>query len=142
MKGLTLLETVLSVAILSILAVGVTSAISRLQGKNDLDIAAISGVEALRMAEELSRAVDRDSNWGVQMASSAITLFKGASFASRDSAFDEVIEISSDISISGASEYVFTRRNATTTPGTSTLTHILINESREVVVNSKGTINY
>jgi prepilin-type N-terminal cleavage/methylation domain-containing protein len=139
-RGLTLLETVLSLAIFGILLLGIITAIARLQANTDLDMTAFSWVESLRRAEELSRAVQNDSSWGAKIATATITIFKGTSFAARDSSFDEVLDITGDISISGADEFVFTRLAATTTAGTTTLTHSLINESRTISINSKGNI--
>lgn len=142
-SGLTLLETILSVAIIGLLILGVTTAISGFEARSDLDTAILGEVGALRRAEELSRGVAHDSNWGVKLATGTITIFKGSSFASRDSTFDETVEINPDIAILGAAEFIFFRLAATTTNiGTTTLFHTIIGESRTVNINEKGTISY
>ncbi len=141
-RGVTLLEVLLSIAILGILGAGTTSAILRFHGKSDLDFAVTMGASSLRRAEELSRAVSSDQTWGVKFATGTITVFRGASYALRDSSVDEATAIGPDIYASGADEYVFTKVYATTTAATTTLVHNVLGESRMIMVNAKGTIDY
>lgn len=141
--GFTLLEVVLVIGIMSALIALSTVSIARFQQKNDLDLAATNAVDALRLVEERARGVDGDASWGVQFATGTITVFRGNSFAGRDSAYDEVTALNGDIVASGTVEYVFARFAATTTnAGTTTLTHQGLGESRDVGVNAKGTISY
>lgn len=141
--GFTLLEVVLVIGIMGALIALSTVSIARFQQKNDLDLAATNAVDALRLAEERARGVDGDSRWGVRFATGTITIFRGNSFAGRDSAYDEETVLNNDIIASGTVEFVFARFAATTTnAGTTTLTHQTLGESREVGVNAKGTITY
>lgn len=142
-SGFTLIEALLSISLIAVLAgVGIGS-ITRFQNKNDLDLAVRSVAEALRRSEELSKGSSGDSSWGVNIASSTITVFRGPSFASRTSALDEITTISENISVIGVSEFVFSRLFATTTNvGTTTLYHTLIGESGTINVNGKGVITY
>lgn len=141
--GFTLLEVVLVIGIMSALVALSTVSIARFQQKNDLDLAATNAIGALRLAEERARGVLYDAPWGVQFATGTITIFRGASFAGRDSVYDEATALNDDIVASGTAEYVFARFAATTTnAGTTTLTHQMLGESREVHVSAKGTINY
>ncbi len=142
-QGFTLLEVVLVIGIMGVLVVLTATSISRFQQKNDLDLAVTSATDALRLAEERARAVDGDARWGVSFATGSVTIFRGSSFAGRDSAYDEVTTLSDSIVASGTKEYVFARLAATTTNvGTTTWIHQGINESRDVGVNAKGTITY
>lgn len=141
--GFTLLEVVLVIGIMSALIALSTVSIARFQQKSDIDLAATNAIDALRLAEERARGVDGDAPWGVRFATGTITIFRGISFAARDSAYDEATAFNNDIVASGTAEYVFARFAATTTnAGTTTLTHQRLGESRDVGVNAKGTINY
>ncbi len=86
--GFTLLELLLSAAIISALA-GLSLPIYRtLIKKNDLDIAANTMASSLRRAQVLSQAVDGDTTWGVKAQSGSIVIFKGASYSEeRDTNF-------------------------------------------------------
>ena len=140
-QGFTLLELLLSVALISILA-GLSLPVYRtLMMKNDLDIAAVTIAQSLRRAQVLSQAVDGNTTWGIKVQSGSIVLFKGASFAARDQNFDETFDVPTTINASGASEIVFTKFTGfPQTTGTINLS--TESDDRSVVINEKGTINY
>jgi prepilin-type N-terminal cleavage/methylation domain-containing protein len=141
-NGFTLIEVLLSIAIVSVLGAMSVPIYQSLQTRNNLDIAATTLAQALRRTQVLSQAVDGDSNWGVVVQEGNITLFKGASFATRDLDFDEVFEVSPSITIAGISEFTFEKLTGKPqVSGSTTLTSSL-NETRTVTINGEGTINY
>lgn len=140
--GFTLLEILLSIAVITLIAgLGIPVYLS-FQTRNDLDIATTEIAQSIRRAQALSQAVDGDTSWGINIQNGSITIFKGTSYAARDTAFDEIFEISTNITPSGVSEVVFTKfTGLPQTTGTSTLTSNM-NETRNITINAKGTINY
>ena len=140
--GFTLLEMLLSVGLIAvILGIGVP-VYQSFQNRNDLDIAHNLITHSLRRAEAKSRAVDDDTSWGVYVTSGSVTIFKGASYLSRDTAFDEILDVSSSISFTGFSEIVFTKfTGAPSTTGTITMTS-KNNEIRNITINAKGTLSF
>ena len=140
-KGFTLLELLLSVAIISLLA-GLSLPVYRtLLSKNDLDIAAVTIAQSTRRAQTLSQAVDGDTTWGVKAQSGSIVIFKGTSFASRDSSFDETFSVPTGISFGGTNEIVFAKLTGLPqTTGTVSLS--TESDSRSVTINEKGMVNY
>lgn len=139
--GFTLLELLLSVAVISALA-GLSLPVYRtLLSKNDLDIAANSTVSSLRRGQVLSQAVDGDTTWGVKVQSGSIVLFKGASYAARDTAFDETFDVPTSIGISGTTEYVFSKLTGLP-QATGTVNLSSESDARTVTLNSKGMVNY
>jgi len=142
-KGFTLLEALLSITIMSILLFLSVPLYQSFQVRNDLDIASNTVAQSWRRASVLSQAMDGDMTWGVHVATSTgITIFKGASFALRDTTYDESFDLPSAITPTGLSELIFTK--FTGLPS-STGTLILIspaNEIRNVVITSKGAIDY
>lgn len=141
-KGFTLLEVLLSIALVAVLAGMSIPIYQSFQNKNDLDIAAAAAVQSLRRAQVLARAVDGDTSWGVRLQSGSVVLFKGTSWAGRDSNYDEVFEISSSLALSGLSEIVFSKFSGTPqVTGNITLTSVN-NDARTITINSKGTIGY
>lgn len=141
-RGFTLLEVILSLAIVAILT-GLSLPVYRiLMTKNDLDVATVTVAQTLRRAQTLSIAVDGDTNWGVKVQSEGITLFKGTSYALRDSTFDEVYTLSDNVTPSGVSEIVFSKLlgNPDNT-GTLILTNSN-NETQNITINSKGFLDY
>lgn len=139
--GFTLLELLLSVTIISLLAGLSLSVYRTLIKKNDLDITANSIVSSLRRAQILSQSIDGNTTWGVKAQNKSIVIFKGASFASRDTNFDEVFDISSEISISGVTEVVYAKFSGLPQI-TGTINLSTENDSRSITINEKGTITY
>ncbi|MBI5222369.1 MAG: type II secretion system protein [Candidatus Magasanikbacteria bacterium] len=141
-RGFTLLELLLSIAVISVVA-GVALPVSRaFQARNDLDIAAASAAQTLRRAQVLAQGMDGDISWGTRVQSGSITLFRGASYATRDASFDEVFDVPTTITLSGLTEVVFSKFTGDpTTTGTFTLTSS-DNEVMNLTINTKGTITY
>ncbi len=139
--GFTLLELLLSVAVISALA-GLSLPVYRtLLSKNDLDIAAVTVVQTARRAQVLSQSVDGDATWGVKIQSGSIVLFKGTSYALRDTLLDETFDLPGSIGVSGTTEYVFSKFTGfPQTTGTATLA--TSNDTRTVTINEKGMVSY
>lgn len=112
------------------------------QVKNDLDIAAQTIATSFRRAQVLAEASDGDNTWGVEVISGSITVFQGASYAARISAFDEITSMPTTITPSGLSEVVFDRLTGQALSiGTVTLT-TSTGLVRAIALSSKGTMTY
>lgn len=132
----------LSIALITVIAGMSVPIYQSFQVRNDLDIAAVTTAQTLRRAEALAQAVDGDISWGVNIQSGSVTLFKGTSYAARDTAFDEVFDVPTSITPSGLSEIVFTKfTGLPASTGTITLTSN-INETRSITINAKGMVSY
>lgn len=140
-KGFTLFEVILSLVVVAILT-GLSLPVYRtLMTKNDLDVATVTVVQTLRRAQTLSIAVDGDTNWGVKVQSASITLFKGTSYALRDSTFDETFEIPTAITTGGLSEIVYNKLFGSP-QSTGTITLTTDSDSSSLTLNSKGVVSF
>jgi prepilin-type N-terminal cleavage/methylation domain-containing protein len=141
-SGFTLLEVLLSIATMAII-VGISLPIAQsFQVRNDLHIAVNTFVQTLRRAQILAQAVDGDMSWGVKVQSASVTLFKGVSYAARDTSVDEIFDVPTSIVPSGLTEIVFTKWSGLPeASGTATFT-TTINETRNVTINQKGILTY
>ena len=141
-KGFTLIEVLLSISAIAIIAGISIPVYQSIQNRNDLDIAATTIAQSLRRAQVLSRSVDSDTTSGVYVQSGSVTIFHGASYATRDTTVDEIFQISPTITLGGVSQIVFSKMTGLpTSTGTITLTSIT-NETRNITINSKGMVNY
>lgn len=110
------------------------------QVKNDLDIVSSNFRQSVHRAQLLSQAVYHDSQWGVHVGTSTITLFRGASYASRITNYDEEYNLPQAIYLSGDSEVVFSKvYGYTSSTKTFTFTSTT-GESVTLNVNTKGTV--
>ena len=142
MKGFTLLEILLSVAAITIISGMSIPVYQSFQVKDALDIAVVSTAQSLRRAQNLSFASDGDSSWGTKIASGSITVFKGASFDSREASFDEVFDVPTSISPSGVGEIVFNKLTGEPQTVGAIVFTSSINETATLTINGKGMVDY
>ena len=141
-KGFTLIELVITIAIISILAGLSIPVYLNFQTRNDLSISAHSLSHIYRRAQKMSQGVVGDETWGVDVASGQITLFKGISYVARDTGFDEPIVIPGNTVVTGLSEVVFDKLTGDPQQtGITTLTSVN-GEVETVQINSKGMAEY
>ena len=141
-QGFSLLEVLLSVAILAVLAGLSLPVYESFMRRNDLDLTAQQVASSLRRAQTFARANSYDSVWSVAVQSSNVTLFRGTNFAGRDQTYDESVAIPASVSVSGLNEVQFSKLTATpNTAGSITLTSTA-NATRTVTVNAKGMVEY
>ncbi len=140
-RGFTLMEIMLTVAALGIIsATAITSSLLMLRA-NDLDLAIASTTQNLRAAQLRSRAADGDAQWGVYLGGNTITLFRGPSFAARNSAYDEATELASTITPSGLTEIVYAKKTGLPiNSGVVTLTHDVLGP-KQLSINGLGLID-
>lgn len=142
--GFSLLELLLSIAIIGIITGMSLPLYASFQSRNDLDIDTQGVAGMLRRAELYARTMNADSPWGVKVQSGSAVLFKGATYATRDTNADETDTLPTQVTFSGTiSEVVFSRFTATpSTTGTVVLTHTATNETRTITLNAKGMVDY
>lgn len=141
-RGFTLIEVLLSVSILSIIAGLSIPVYQSFLVRNDLSNTTETVASSLRRANTYARGVKDDSLWGIKVQSAMITVFKGADYSSRDTAYDETVSLPSTITASGMDEVMFAKLSgAPSAVGTITL-KTTNNDSRTVTINAKGMVAY
>jgi len=140
--GFTLIELMLSLAILAIVAALLIPVSQTLQNKSNLSTATQSIVLALRQAQTFALASQSDSSWGVYLLEEggSLIIFEGTSYA-RGTEYEEVT-FTDTITVSGVSEIVFQKRTGeTANTGDITLTSPS-NGTATISVNAKGVVLY
>lgn len=141
-RGFTLLEVMLSMTVLAVLAAVGLPVFQSLQVRNDLDIAVGAVVQGSRRAQALSVASDGDATWGIRIQTGGTIIFRGTSYAARDSSYDEMFDLSGGITPSGLTEITYSKLNGfPSATGTITLTGSS-NETRTITINSKGVASF
>lgn len=142
-RGFTLLEMLLSVAIIGLIVSLSLPVYQSFQSRTDLDVSAEQLVHTLRRAQTYSRGAKGDSQWGVRVQNASMTLFKGTSYETRDSALDEVISIPPTFTVSGLSDVVFSKMLALpNSTGSVVIAHGSTNNTRTVSINAQGMVSY
>jgi prepilin-type N-terminal cleavage/methylation domain-containing protein len=141
-RGLSLIEMMLSVAVIVVLAGASVPVSSYFQNKTNVDSERNVIVKTLRRAQALSQDMIYDASWGVRINSGQVILFRGSSYASRVVASDEATDFPTSIVTSGVNEVVFSKIwGEPNISGTITLTGPN-NEVDQIQINSKGMVNY
>ena len=140
--GFTLLEMMLSIALLTIILAVSNPIYFFFKNRNDLDLSSDLVVNSLRRAQIEAQGVDLDSTWGVYVQNSGVSVFKGNTYASRDQSYDEYFDFPTAITVSGPQEIVFSK-----TYGEPNIIGIISlispnNETRTVEINRKGGLIY
>ena len=139
-KGLTVIELLIVVLLISTLGVMSISFYARFLTQNYVDNTTTQLVQSLRKAQVYSMTGRQNGVWGVNYSSSKITLFQGDSFVTRNTAFDESFTVSSNITISNFTDITFAR--ITGIPSASGTTTISGNNSSKIItVNSQGVVS-
>ena len=99
-------------------------------------------VQSLRRAQLKAMSIEDDSPFGIYVSSGRqYVLFKGDSYATRDSSYDEIFDLPNNFQVLGVSEFVFSKLSGTTSNiGTTTL--IADTFSEDIHINELGRINY
>ncbi|MDD5110526.1 MAG: prepilin-type N-terminal cleavage/methylation domain-containing protein [Patescibacteria group bacterium] len=151
-RGFTLVELLVVMAVLVALAVLIVPLYANLQTERQAATAAEGVVSTLREAQARAMAGDGDRTWGVYFFDDPaghgdqFVLFRGENYAGRDASYDLVTALDdslafSAVSLGGGNEVVFGKvRGTTANTGSVTLTSTQ-GESVTVAVNSAGTVS-
>jgi len=141
-RGFTLVEMLIVLALLGAIAAVGIPVYYTIQGRNDADVAVQSIALSLRRAQLLSEGSSGDSVWGVHMATGTVTVFRGASYASRATSFDEVNDLSPAITASGVNDVTYSKvYGLPSATGTMLLTS-KADGTRTITINTKGGVSY
>lgn len=138
----TLVELLLSVALLAIILLLGTPISYNIYLRNDLDITASNIAQASRRAQTLSQAHSGDSSWGIYVQSGSITIYKGNSYGTRDTDFDEVTVISNALTPSGVQEILYSKFDGEPQTTGSIILTASNNETRTITIAEKGMVSY
>ena len=142
MRAFTLIELLLAIGLIAAIAGLSAPVLYSFQVQNDVNVTVNASVQMLRKAQESSRGGDGDSRWGVHVSGNDLVLFQGSDYAGRDVAFDEVYSFPYSISLSGDSEIVFEKASGLPVAGGTVTFSSSTGESRDLVVNSMGMIEF
>lgn len=142
--GFSSMELLLVVAILAMLGGLSMPLYLSFQAKNDLDLATDVVAQTLRRAQTFSRAMSGDDPWGVYVEDGSATLFKGASYASRDGSYDEVSYLADSVIVAGGPvEVAFGKLSGElAAPVVITLTSRSVSNTSIITINQKGMISF
>lgn len=140
-KAFTLMEILLSIGLMSLLIGISVPVLQSFYFSDEVDTAVSLGARALRTAQLNSQDEYKDSAWGVRFANGGMTVFKGATYATRTATEDVIYSIDTTVSVSGLSEVDFAKFTGTTAT-TGTVTFTRNSSSRNITINAKGTLTY
>jgi prepilin-type N-terminal cleavage/methylation domain-containing protein len=140
-RGFTLMEVLVNLAIGLILVGLAVYATSHFIENRDLEAVSDTLVSYLRSAEARALQSEGNMSHGVSVAGNKITLFRGASYATKVTAYDTTLPYDSYIHFSGISEVVFAKQTGLpSATGTITVTNGI--KSTIITIYSTGAISW
>jgi len=141
MKGFTILELLLSIAIIVILT-GITIPFYSEYNKGSLQAESGIVVNTLRTAKISAISAKDNSGWSVHFDQGKMIIFKGGSFGLRDVSFDKEIGISSGLKFSGVNDVYFSPFYGIPNKIGAVIMTGQDNIQKEFIINQKGVIDY
>lgn len=139
-QGITLIEVLLVIAIISLLGVSVASVGRRFLVNNYLENKTNELISFLQTAQINAISGKEGSAWGVNVTANQIILFKGDSYATRDASFDLFTSLPNSVNISNQ-EIVFNKVNGNPTNNTSYTITNGVGQSNVIGINQLGVID-
>ncbi len=141
MKGFTLFEVLIVVAIMTILfSLTIPLGLSFYRNQQ-LGVHSQGIVQVLRMAQLKSISAEDDSSFGVYLTNDNYILFKGSSYLTRDPQYDQNFNLPLIINVSGLREIIFSKLEGK--PNVSGNIVLISDEnSIKIHINEIGTISY
>lgn len=140
-RGFTLLELLLSIAIIGLLAGLSVPVYQSLQTNRTADSERDQVVALVRRAQVRARAGDQNTDWGVFITSDRATLFQGNDFLNRDADFDEVVMFS-NMTAEPDSEIIFENITGRGNTDISIDFATTNNYSFNITINHEGVIEW
>jgi len=144
-KGFSLIEMLLSIAIIAIIAGLSAPVYFSYVTRNEFGLAIDTGVRSLRRAQFLAQNQERDSNWGAYFATSSITIYSGGNYAARDANYDERYDFPATVT-STVIDINFNKLTGETNSASTTLRSDVIADNLGdnviISVNNKGMVNF
>lgn len=140
-RGFTLVEILLVLAIITLVAGSGFFVLSNLVATDVRDATAELIIQGMRRAQFSAAHMRNDDAWGVFVASTSATVFRGNDAGARDIAYDESFVFPDTVTVGGISHVVFGKGTGVPV-ATATISITFRDESRFVVVNEAGAISY
>ena len=140
-KGFTLIELIVTTAIIIVLAAGTMAFYGFFQNEEVLAAVKTEVVQNLRYQQERAKAGVDNTPHGAYFSTSSYTLYQGQNYASRNQAADIVHTLPAGFIFSGYPEVTFSVQQGLATPaGILTITKTNANTSVTLEINSAGLI--
>jgi prepilin-type N-terminal cleavage/methylation domain-containing protein len=139
--GFSLIEVLLAIALLTVV-IGVSLPVyQQTQNQNAAILAANAIEQSVHRAVLLARTGQQDGDWGVKIASGSVTLFQGASYAARNTDYDEVYAIPSTVTFSATPEIVFAKHTGVTSSGATIAVSSTSGGGATLAISTTGIVN-
>lgn len=140
-QGFSLIEMLLSVVLIGLITGLSVPIFFSLKSRSDLDTTGYRIVETIRRAQSYARHGRDDSAWSIHVEDSAVTLYRGLSFASRPVEEDEEAALEG-VGASGLSDVSFAKLTGIPNNVGSVTIVGANNETKVITLNAKGMVQF
>lgn len=141
MKGFTLMELLIVVAIMVILAAVTLPIYNSFFTLAVLDSVKVEIIQNIRLAQTKALAQENDSSFGLYFEATQYTLFQGSSYSARVLSLDRIFAMPANINLSNLLEITFAKKTGLpSVSGSLILTNTANNSTETIVINAAGAI--
>ncbi|HVW66510.1 MAG TPA: type II secretion system protein [Candidatus Peribacteraceae bacterium] len=131
--GFSLLEVLMVIGILGVVSTATIPMYRSYQIRNDLNVATEQVTQGLARARLLAQSAKDDAGWGFYVPNG--TLYKGDSYAGRDTTYDEVYSMPSTIDFSGLTEVAYSKTKGQPSATGSIILTAIDQETRTIQIS-------
>ena len=140
MRGFVVIELIIVIAFVVILSALAWPFYKGIIARTPVESTARDVVEVLRRAQTKAHGSEMNSTWGVHFENDRFVLFKGASWVSRDSAFDELQMAPGNTTIGSSPTDIIFAKNGTTGSDSTVTISGLGTITKTISITSEGVI--
>lgn len=139
--GFTLIEVILTISIILILGAISAPFYISFYTSSQIDTTTQEVVQSLRRAELKALNNENDDSWSIKLVDDKMILYKGTDYPTRDSNYDEEIQIPKSIQITGTSDITYQKSSGSSSfSGNLTITDQ--KDTSILTINRKGIVDY
>lgn len=140
-RGFLLIELIIVIAFMAIISTISWPFYNNFLAKTRADNSARDIIEVLRRTQTKAQGSEASTAWGVHVESDRVTLFSGASWNTRNSAYDEKQTMPSGVILNSSStDIVFEKNGKTVVASSITITGPDAN-AKTITISSEGVID-
>lgn len=142
-KGFSLVELLVSMAIVAILVAISVSGYFLFKQESEIDLGAQKVVNLIRQAQGKSKSMEGDSAWGIEITPRSAIIFRGSDFYSRNTAFDENTKLTGITTATGKTQILFSK--LTGLPSVNSVGILTLGNgvtTKKIQINDEGIVSY
>lgn len=142
MRGYSLIEMILTVGMVSAIALYSFPMLMTSQAANDLKVTAHQVEGYIKEAQLLALSQENSSDWGVYVSGGNLTMYSGDTYATRDTTYDVTIALQDGVSSAANYDLNFAQMSGQLASTGTIILQNSLNEQKTITISTYGKLTY